>query len=255
LWIPFAGLLALGAGASAVGAPTACLASGDGYFRAHLAGAVEARIHWRNAGTQCEGESKDTPPGVRLSFKRVPARSPDLLFVFGLTGVREGQPAHEIATNLTVIVQGTDRIYGTLGDARCTADSVTQRHLAGREYRVEARGFCTQPAHAVRGEGDVFVSTFEFAGRVNYEAQKEEETLLPQAAPGAVASPGAPAAPGTPANPRAPAGPSAPNSPGTPDRSGAAAIPSATVGSTASNASNLVVPAASSPDQASRPES
>jgi hypothetical protein len=106
---------------------------------------------------------------VRLSFQR-PGGKPDLLFVFGLTGVREGRPAHEVATNLTLIVQGTDRIYGTLGDSRCTVDSLSQRRLGpGKSYRLEARGFCTQPAHAVRGEGVVLVSTFEFAGVVNYE--------------------------------------------------------------------------------------
>jgi hypothetical protein len=77
-----------------------------------------------------------------------------------------------VKANLTVIVQGTSRIFGTLGDSRCTVDSLTQRPLAiARSYRIEARGFCTQPAHAVRGKGDVLVSTFEFAGPVNYGAQ------------------------------------------------------------------------------------
>jgi hypothetical protein len=149
--------------------PATCLTSGDGYLRARVAGAIEARVDWRNAGLRCEGEARDSPPGVRLSFQR-PGGKPDLLFVFGLTGVREGRPAHEVATNLTLIVQGTDRIYGTLGDSRCTVDSLSQRRLgAGKSYRLEARGFCTQPAHAVRGEGVVLVSTFEFAGVVNYE--------------------------------------------------------------------------------------
>jgi hypothetical protein len=110
---------------------------------------------------------------VRLSFQRRGAK-PDLLFVFGLTGVREGRAAHAVATNLTVIVQGTDRIYGTLGDSRCTVDSLSQRRLgSGKNYRLEARGFCTQPAHAVRGEGVVLVSTFEFAGIVNYEGSQD----------------------------------------------------------------------------------
>ncbi len=154
--------------------PAVCLASGDGYLRARVAGAVQARVDWRNTGLKCEGESRDTPPGVRLSFQR-PGNKPDLLFVFGLTGVREGRAAHEVATNLTVIVQGTDRIYGTLGDSRCTVDSLAQRPLAnGKRYRLEARGFCTQPAHAVRGDGAVLVSTFEFAGVVNYETSAAE---------------------------------------------------------------------------------
>jgi hypothetical protein len=106
---------------------------------------------------------------VRLSFQRAHGGKPNLLFLFGLTGIREGSPAREAGVNLTVIVQGTPRIYGTLGDSRCTVDSLTQKPLpTPHTYRVEARGFCTQPAHAVRGDGDVLVSTFEFAGPVDF---------------------------------------------------------------------------------------
>jgi hypothetical protein len=152
-----------------------CLASGDGYLRAHLAGAIDANIDWPNSGTHCEGESRDEPPGVRLSFQRAAGGRPDLLLVFGLTGVRAGEPAHAVGANLTVIVQGKTRIFGTLGDTRCTVDSLTQRRLTDAgAYRVEARGFCTQPAHAIRGDGDVLVSTFEFAGLVNYRNQNQQ---------------------------------------------------------------------------------
>jgi hypothetical protein len=176
-----------GAAAAVADTPTAnslpaktsvCLASGDGYLRAHLAGAIDANIDWPNSGTRCQGESRDKPPGVRLSFQRAASGAPNLLLVFGLTGVRAGKPAHAVGTNLTVIVQGKSRIYGTLGDTRCTVDSLTQRALTSAgagvgAYRVEARGFCTQPAHAIRGDGDVLVSTFEFAGLVNYQSQEK----------------------------------------------------------------------------------
>ena len=152
-----------------------CLTSGDGYLRARLGGAIEAHIDWPNSGTQCEGESRGAPPGVRLSFRRAQSGPPDLLLVFGLTGVQPGEPAHEVAANVTVIVQGTTGIYGTLGDSRCTVDSLEQTPLGTvGSYRVEARGFCTQPAHAVRGSGDVLVSTFEFAGPVNYAADGDQ---------------------------------------------------------------------------------
>ena len=156
---------------ASVKAPTVtCLSSGDGYLRATIAGAVDANLDWPNSGTRCEGESRDKPPGVRLSFQRAAAVKPNLLLVFGLSGVTQGQSAHAVKANLTVIVQGTSRIYGTLGDSRCTVDSLSQRPLnSAGVYRVEARGFCTQPAHAVRGKGDVLVSTFEFAGPVTYE--------------------------------------------------------------------------------------
>lgn len=154
---------------------TNCLESGDGYLRATLGGAIEAKIDWPNSGTRCQGEPKDKPPGVRMSFQRASGGSPDLLFVFGISGVREGRPAHDTGVNLTVIVQGTNRIYGTLGDSRCTVDSLAQRPLkTTRSYRVEARGFCTQPAHAIRGNDLVLVSTFEFAGLVVFDAEDGE---------------------------------------------------------------------------------
>jgi hypothetical protein len=170
---------ALAAGAAPPGTPAktpvaACLATGDGYLRAKLAGAVNAHLDWPNSGTLCEGESRAASPGVRLSFQRVPGTAPNLLLVFGLTGVKEGLSARELGANLTVIVQGTSRIFGTLGDSRCTVDSLTQRPLAApHSYRIEARGFCTQPAHAVRGKGDVLVSTFEFAGPVNFTPEQK----------------------------------------------------------------------------------
>jgi hypothetical protein len=147
-----------------------CLPSGDGYLHARLGGAMDQTIDWPNSGTRCQGETRSEPPGVRLSFQREPAGKENLLFVFGLTGVREGQPAHALGTNLTLIVQGTSKIYGTRGDSRCTVDSLTQTATkTAHSYRLEARGFCTQPAHAVRGNGTVLVSTFEFAGLVTYD--------------------------------------------------------------------------------------
>jgi hypothetical protein len=161
-------------GAPVKSAPAACLASGDGYLRAKLAGAVNILIDWPNSGTRCEGESREKPPGVRLSFQRAAGGSPNLLLVFGLTGVQEGQPAREVKTNLTLFVQGTNHIYGTLGDSRCTVDSLTQRPLTTPgSYRLEGRGFCTQPAHAIHGKGDVLVSTFEFAGPVTYDLPRD----------------------------------------------------------------------------------
>jgi hypothetical protein len=158
------------AAAPVKGAAVSCLISGDGYLRATLGGAVDAHLDWPNSGTRCEGEFRENPPGVRLSFQRAVKAAPNLLLVFGLTGVEEGLSAREVKANLTVIVQGTSRIFGTLGDSRCTVDSLTQRPLdKPHSFRLEARGFCTQPAHAVRGKGDILVSTFEFAGPVTYE--------------------------------------------------------------------------------------
>jgi hypothetical protein len=169
-------VLALGGAGATWAGPTAsttatavCLSSGDGYLRARLAGAIDADIEWPNSGTHCEGEVRGSG-GVRLSFSRAAGTKPNLLFVFGMSAVREGQPLRARGANLTLIVQGGAQIDGTQGESRCTVDALNQRRLeAAHTYRVEARGFCTQPAHAIRGRGEVLVSRFDFAGVVRYE--------------------------------------------------------------------------------------
>ncbi len=161
--------------AAAAPAPAACLSSGDGFLKARLKGSIDATIDWPNAGTRCEGEERPSHGGMRLSFRRDPGSAPDLLFVFGLSHVRENQPASGVGVNVTVILQGSSRIFGTQGESRCTIDSLRQTRLpdaaapATRRYRVEARGFCTAPARAVRGEGSVLLTTFDFAGAVTFD--------------------------------------------------------------------------------------
>src|SRR5208283_3468384 len=100
---PPAGAAAQVAPAAAQASPAACLSSGDGYLRARLAGSIDADIDWPNSGTHCEGEARRNPHGVRLSFARPGGGSPDLLFVFGITGVREAEAAHALGVNLTII--------------------------------------------------------------------------------------------------------------------------------------------------------
>lgn len=165
-------------------AAVSCLPSGDGYLKARLQGSLDASIDWPNAGTRCEGEERPQQGGLRLSFRRDPGSAPDLLFVFGVSKVRENQPAKAVGVNVTLILQGSSRIFGTQSESRCTVDALRQTRLidppgtagnAARRYRVEARGFCTGPAHAIRGEGSVLLTTFDFAGAVSYD-HKEQST-------------------------------------------------------------------------------
>ena len=100
--------------------------------------------------------------------------------VFGIAGLREGQSAQALGVNLTVIREGTGQFYSTRGGDKCMLDSVKQEPLVGiphrsRSYRIVARGFCTDPARAVQGEGVILLSRFDFAGRIDFEDEGEED--------------------------------------------------------------------------------
>lgn len=132
----------------------------------------------------CAGSVRPNAEGIRLRFSgHLAGGEPPLVLLFGITGLKEGESAKALPVNLTIMREGTGEFYGTQGDNRCTIDSISQEPLKGiplrqRAYRVTARGFCTQPARAVNGEGSILVTRFDFAGRADFESDDVADDKL-----------------------------------------------------------------------------
>jgi hypothetical protein len=166
--------------------PSQCLPSGDGYLKARVSGAIVAELDWKNEGLECVGAVRPTDGGIRMRFSQT--GSPDqgtIVLVFGIAQLAEGAEARTVPVNLTVIREGKGEFYSTQGDDKCMLDEVRQTPLVGipfksRSYRIVARGYCTEPARAVRGQGVVLLSRFDFAGRVDFEstASSDDEPLV-----------------------------------------------------------------------------
>ena len=163
------------ASSAAPTAPAKCLPAGNGYLRARISGALSTELNWGNDGTECTGAVRPTDGGIRMRFSR-PDGQGKLVLVFGIAHLREGKPARNIPVNVTLIREGAGEFFSTQGDDKCTLDLVTQDVIVGiprrsRSYRVTARGFCTEPARAVRGKGAVLLSRFDYSGRVDFETE------------------------------------------------------------------------------------
>ena len=151
-------------------APTGCLPTGNGYLKARIRGALNLDVDWRNAELECDGGPRPDGSGIRMSFAGpTVAGGRRLRLVFGVSAAREGRSGHALPTNLTVIVEGGQRLYTTRGADHCTVDTLNQQRLraAGtpRRYRVVARGFCVAPATTLNNAERILVSSFDFAGR------------------------------------------------------------------------------------------
>jgi hypothetical protein len=153
--------------------PAGCLASGDGFLRARIRGALNLDIDWGNAQLECEGEPRPDGHGIRVSFAGPP--QPDgrrIRIVFGVATRGEGAGGRELPTNITLIFEGEKRLFTTRGDDRCTSDRLRQEKLSGsgvHAYRVVARGFCTLPAMTLDRAERIVITRFDFAGRVSFE--------------------------------------------------------------------------------------
>jgi hypothetical protein len=174
------------AGTAANVAP-GCFSVGGGYLRARMRGAIDLDLNWKNAEMQCEGGPR--PPGkdhasngVRVSIGG-PARGEGhrIRLVFGIAGVSEGASGNGLRTNVTVLFEGERRIFATQGDDKCTVDSLTQERVetlgpGHAVYRVTARGFCLGPASSLLKDERVFLTSFDFAGRVEFSDDDRHAT-------------------------------------------------------------------------------
>ena len=168
-------------------ARSGCFAAGDGYLRARLRGALDLDLDWKDAQMQCEGGPRPSGNGVRVSIGG-PARGEGrrIRIVFGIAGITEGTGGQTLPTNVTILFEGEARIFATQGDDKCTVDSVTQRRVESLDgdhaiYRVEARGFCLGPATSLSHDERLLVTSFDFAGRVEFSDDDRHD--LKQKAP------------------------------------------------------------------------
>jgi hypothetical protein len=162
-----------------------CLPGERGFLQASLRGALQAELDWRGAMIECEGGARPDGSGIRLS---VGGKAPDgqlLRLVFGIA-VRPGESASRpLPTNLTVIVENQSRVFSTLGDSRCTVESLVQQPLPATDdtgtaarklpgYRIAARGFCVAPATTLDGAERLYVDRFDVAALARFTDEELE---------------------------------------------------------------------------------
>ena len=170
-------LLSLIGASSAAEAPAVhgCLPTGNGYLRARIRGALNLDIAWANAEIECEGSPRPDGSGVRVSFAGPPhGDGRRMRLVFGVGSVLEGRAGHDLPTNLTVILEGEERLFATRGEDHCMVDELRQERLGAlggpkRSWRIIARGFCIAPASTLNSDARILVSRFDFAGQAVFE--------------------------------------------------------------------------------------
>lgn len=147
----------------AAAAAALCIPAETGSLKARLQGAINLEIDWGADASHCQGGVRPQGDGVRLLYKGYEPATGPLLLVFGAAPLKPGESARNVPVNLTVIREGTGQFFATQGDDKCAFDSVTQTPVDGSAtlYRLEGRGYCTQPARAVGGDGAVLLSRFD----------------------------------------------------------------------------------------------
>jgi len=148
-----------------------CAPAPEGSLRARLQGAIDAELDWSPPQVApCLGGTRPQGDGVRLVYKGELDGTP-LLIVIGVASLaRDTASARNVPANVTLVREGEGDFYSTQGDDKCALDEVRQEPIAGQtgRYRLSARGYCTQPARALSGNGAVLVTRFDAVAIVAY---------------------------------------------------------------------------------------
>lgn len=154
-----------------------CAPADVGALHAKLSGAIEAEIDW-SAGNQpqCRGDVRPTGDGLRLVYRGVLPEAGPLLILLGAGPLKPGESARNVPVNLTLVREGSGEFYATQGDDKCSFDELRQSPVDGSTttFLVEGRGFCTQPARAMGGDGAVLVTRFDVTALLDASGGDEE---------------------------------------------------------------------------------
>ena len=177
-----------------------CTAPPDAFLEAHLAGALDEVLAWHAADMDCEGMRRPDGQGLRVTFRGTQGKE-RLTLVFGVPRLREGSDGRAVPVNVTLIREG-GAMYSTRGEDKCVFDTVRQDSIeappaqvapaAGtapppdvpsRHWRIEAHGFCLEPARSVGdGRDAILLSTFDFRGQLTWEPDPPAAPPPPPAA-------------------------------------------------------------------------
>jgi len=157
--------------------PPAAKASGcgdNGYLRTTLYGAFEREIDWSNDELDCEGMPRPEGAGGRLRFAGIaPNGVQSLAFIIAMPMLERDTTATELASNVTIIEEGSGRFFSTSGLETCWTDIDAQVNIddASDTYSISGTLYCITPLPEVNGDSSVLLRELHFSGLLEWSAQ------------------------------------------------------------------------------------
>lgn len=147
---------------------------GGGFLETSIYGAIETNVRWRSDELDCEGMPRPDGKGARLRFAgTVNDDAQDLAFIIAMPDLVPGSPASELATNVTLIAEGSGRFFSTPGLDTCWTDVEMQASSdqSPRRFAIDGLLYCIAPIPEVNGTSSVSLEETRFSGWLDWSSQ------------------------------------------------------------------------------------
>jgi hypothetical protein len=145
-----------------------------GFLQTSIYGAFEADIRWGSDELDCEGMPRPDSEGARLRFAgALNDGAQELAFIIAMPDLVPGASARELATNVTLIAEGSGRFFSTPGLDSCWTDVEMPASSDETPHRFAIDGtlYCIAPIPEVNGTSSVSLEETRFSGWLDWSTQ------------------------------------------------------------------------------------
>lgn len=146
----------------------------SGYLRTTLYGSFDGEIDWSNGELDCTGMPRPDDAGARLRFAGTAADGvQSLAFIIAMPALERGTAARELASNVTIIEEGSGRFFSTSGLASCWTDVDAQTVVddASDTYSISGTLYCITALAEVNGDSSVLLRELHFGGLLDWSTR------------------------------------------------------------------------------------
>ena len=148
-------------------APASC--SDTAHLTGDMTGAIETSFVYVKKSLQCESMRRPDNRGARLRFQG--GEDPNRLSVIiAIPDLMRGESGPELATNITVTVEGSGRFFSSADLNACWTDIAAQDLIEDATYVISGEVFCIAPIAELNGTGAVTINRLAFESTVDWDA-------------------------------------------------------------------------------------
>ncbi len=142
----------------------------SGFLTASLSGAIDAELTISSQELTCESMQRPDQEGLRLRFS---AAIDDETFamIVAIPGLIAGDDADELASNITLTVEGSGRFFSTPDLSTCWSDVRQESGPAIGDVRINAEVYCVAALGELNGAAAVSVDALSFSTLASWDTK------------------------------------------------------------------------------------
>jgi len=143
----------------------------QGRLSTSLYGAIAGPVNWTAADLDCDGMPRPNGEGARLRFAGSEGEQ-QIAIIIAMPGLEQGATDSEIASNVTLIEEGSGRFFSTVDHDNCWTDitSLEATDDSGERFSIGGILYCVAPLAEVNGDSSISIPELEFQGLLDWNA-------------------------------------------------------------------------------------